>query len=214
MKMLLGFFIMLVVCIFSPSCNAGVAKDYHLAMHRVRVLDSGYCTAYATGPHSIMIATHCLTDNDQEKDSLIIDPKTKNEHLTSIVNRFNDLNDHEILNLRGIEFSEWIDIIKYRIPEQGDKVHFWGAPGALYCKDCYSEGYFSGVANPPIDMVDLAADTRVLLFVMSGAPGDSGSLIFDENNNIVGMLSISVGGGFIGSFNLHFTPSEWSAARK
>ena len=204
MKILLS---LLAALILSLSPVSARSKDYvHSAMHQVRIEHSGRCTAYATGPHTIMIAEHCLGE-DPPKDVFTFDPDTSFQQSATVVSETFDHADHVIVVLSGILFSEYVDVNDRGLPLQGDRVHFWGAAAAVGCSDCYREGYYIGIGQ--IEDIDSA----LLLFDLNGAPGDSGSLIFDQNNRIVGMVSLAAN-HFVASFPLLFTPAEWKQAKR
>lgn len=206
--------IIALVISFSLPLSAKRSHEYiHSAMYQVKIVDVGLCTAYATGPHTILIAEHCLGEGASAK-SFVFDPGTPDEKTASISEEIFDHEDHVIVRLNGIKFRDWVDVDMRAIPQQNDRVHYWGACASIYCNDCYREGYYSGLAKvPPEQLGGIAKNGDMLLFVIVGIPGDSGSLIFDQNNNIVGMTSIGTN-GFVGSFVFQFTEVQWEKAKR
>ena len=204
MKRLALLFVALLLCV--PSF-ARTNEYVHSAMHQIDV-GEGLCTLYATGPHTGMTAEHCTASVVSE---ITLDPKSTHPQKVEVEKIILDKHDHAIVELKGVKFSDYVDVDSRAVPQQGDKVHLWGASAALYCSDCYVEGYYSGLAVIPEDVAELP-DQVVMWFVLPTTPGDSGSLIFNQNNEIVGMISIGDGTN-TGSFIFAFTEAEWQSAK-
>lgn len=188
--------------------------EVHAAMHQIysaRLGDEGYCTAYATGPHTILIAAHCL-GSYPAAPLFILDPESDHPQTAIAGAEIFDNHDHVIIELQHlnrddsfVHFESWINVDDRTIPAQGDRVHFWGAPKAIGCGDCYREGYFSGIS--------ILKGNRLLIFAIPGIPGDSGSLIFNSKNQLLGVLSMG-SEAMAGAFEFAFTPEQWEAAKR
>lgn len=224
MKFLLGVVLSLFM---SFSCFAeNTVKQVYSSMHQIhmeREDSESYCTAYATGPHTIITAEHCI-EGSKEAPIFTIDPRSNNPKLAIAGQIIKDGNDHVIIELQHLnletsfsKFDSWIDVSKRNLTiRQGEVVYFFGAPDSIGCSNCFHFGYFSGEGiletDDPEDDWNVK-DHSLLIFIVPVAPGDSGSLMFDKNGNPVGMVS-SGQWGFTGSFKFGFTDEQWKEASK
>jgi hypothetical protein len=172
-----------------------------------------------------MIAEHCI-EGSKEVPLFTIDPRSNNPKLAIAGQIIKDGNDHVIIELQHlnlensfIKFDYWVDVSNQNLPlRQGEIVYFWGAPTSIGCNSCFHFGYFSGEGklsepdDPDEDDWNVK-DRSLLIFAIVGAPGDSGSLIFNKSGNPVGMVSSGYY-GFIGSFKFNFTDEQWKEASK
>jgi hypothetical protein len=196
------------------TCYAGNTKEQiHAAMHEVYIAapheaDNGYCTVYAIGPHTILTAEHCLGDYPKA-DLLILDEYGTKQGAHAVVDEvILDGNDHAIAILKGAglssDFKEFKAYLGKPAPyslQQGDRVFKYAVTASIVCKDCYTEGYFSGYA--------MRGEKVVTWFILPAATGDSGALIFNVNNQLVGMVSFALS-GFTGGYGFGFTDKEWN----
>lgn len=152
--------------------------------------DGDLCTAEAIGPHTILTATHCMLTNP---DSVKIDGAP-----VQITQRINDGNDHTILTFTNVYFNSFVKPV-FAQPVAGEFAWFWGNPGDL--RDMYREGYCAGFAK--------MARGPYAAFVILAIPGDSGSAVFNERGEIIGVVSMTNGDHTImASFPLAFTPEQ------
>lgn len=159
-------------------------ENQHATTHRIGVYDLseevGHCSGTAVGPNAILTAQHCFKDSNLIR--LDADKKP-----VKIVAALIDGNDHVIYILDGVEFSAWSGITE-RALVANESVHFWGAPGKN--PDVYRTGYFKKNAT----LHDLDKDEPFIpieVFVLPVFRGDSGSGIFDESGQIVGVVSMA-----------------------
>lgn len=214
MKLLATLFLFLALAL--PTVAQNSRATIHAAMHETLIVayeDAGYCTAYAVGPRTIAIAEHCLGEGKSEPETLlfVFEPTGKLKTDVTGVMATNeevilDGNDHALVVLKDIgfnqfhEFDTWIhDAYPAYTPVQGERVIMWGAPMAIACRDCYREGYFSGWAR--------TQGYELMWFALSGTPGDSGSLIFNESGRLVGEVSVGLP-GFTGCLGFTFTAED------
>lgn len=211
---LLLFFMLAIFPSISAQTNS--RETVHKAMHSVLITafeERGGCTAYAVGPHTIAIAEHCLGATPAEPESILFTFEQDGGVMATNVETVLDGNDHALVVLEDVGlggqyefkgFNTWIyDAFPAYIPQQGDRIFMYGAPLAVGCTDCYREGYFSGWVAPS----PRSSDRTLMWFSLTGAPGDSGALIFDASGHVVGEVSIGAN-GFIGCFGFSFTAAD------
>lgn len=154
--------------------NADAARDRsplgraHAATVRLDFVN-GVCSGTVIGSHAVLTATHCFRAGSGTP--------TVNGGAVTITKREDDGNDHTII---------WVDrklgtpVKLARVPvASGDRVRIWGNPAGL--RDVLRTGQMIGVdreRDQPLDMYDL----NVFL-------GDSGSGIFNDAGEVVGVLS-------------------------
>ncbi len=162
----------------------------------------GFCSVTAIGPRALMIAEHCLSMNP------LTDVFHFSENASDTAQEvIRDGEDHAIVILKKLEFHEWINYKQIPLVK-GDRVFMYGSPTSIWnAASCYREGYFSGYGSVPVwrfTIFGMIVDyQKIQIFILQVAPGDSGSLIYDEKGNIVGMVSKAIG-GFAGGFPLKF----------
>lgn len=132
---------------------------------QVTVFGGGHCSPTAIGRKAILTASHCeLPTNEIRIDG----------HRAVITATIRDKFDHTVYILDGVEFQKWAKFA-HRKPVLGEKVHIFGRPGG------WPMVFRSGeVAN---------VDTEVDMYGLVSFPGDSGSAIFNEDGEILDVLS-------------------------
>lgn len=178
---------------------AGCAGNPIADAHRTTVylaMDKGTCSGTVVGPHTVLTAEHCLWDMRK----LAIDGKAVRVEGITL-----DHHDHALVKV-GATFKAWASL--GRIEGQGASVFVLGNPGDL--QDIYRHGYLSGHTK--------AKGMAVTLYDLNGYYGDSGSGIFNDRGELVGVVSIvfqQTDGAYMklmGSFALSFTADQWKAA--
>jgi hypothetical protein len=154
----------------------------------------GLCSGTVVAPKVLLSAEHCLGDS----------PLTAVDGVETHATRvLRDGQDHVLIwTDRVIGHSH----VHVGAPKQGDKVHWTGNPAGL--PSVLREGYIAAIVD---------GDTLI------DAPafgGDSGSGIFNDRGELVGVLSgtytwSNERGSFVLVYAkpLKFTPDDWKAAR-
>lgn len=141
-------------------------------------LDMG-CGATATGPHTILTATHCGVEELKAIDGVPV----------KVLDVFHDGNDHTGV-LVDITFDRWATISTVPL-RQGERVRMWGNPGILRYQ--YREGYVSGTC-PLVECFPVQAKSKdLILFDLHIWKGDSGSGMFDDAGNLRSVVSMIYG---------------------
>lgn len=196
-------FLLSIVC-FATAFNAPSPKERaHAAMVEIEFNKTAdgdnACTATAISPHAILTAAHC------ELKEPVVTVKGRDY---KVVNMLRDGHDHQILILADSNFNAFIPLAPVQ-PVQGEHVFFYGNPlAAGGLTDQYREGYMSGVGVVDALLPRLQGD----IFVMLSIPGDSGSAIFSDNGDLVGIVT---GGTAVltVSYPLAFTPEQIAASK-
>lgn len=178
---------------FDPIVSAGPPE--HTATLRLTFADGGLCSGTAVAPHTLLTATHCVQGTTM---------KTVNVMPVKERAEADDGNDHTLV-IVDQTFDVYVPIVQ-RKPVQGEDVHYWGNP--MNVTDVYRRGYIGGYCNVPQVCMDLDADAplrsgpwrgEAYMLVVPGAPGDSGSGIFDTDGEVIGVVSaIQLVGGTLG----------------
>jgi hypothetical protein len=166
----------------------------HAATHHIKmenIIDAAGCSATAVGPHTLLTAGHCFVPSHK----IQVDDET-----VKVLGIDYDDNDHLLVRVDK-SFGDAFVYVTPREFADNEIVHMWGNPGRS--RDVYRIGEFERVEDDNCDY-----------FLMPGAPGDSGSGIFDVDGKIVGVLSVGNQSGEVGAFVLDFTPEQLAAARK
>lgn len=156
------------------------------------------CTGTVVSDRAILTATHCFEfDGDATVGG-------------KIVKRIDDGSDHTLLVFQEPRFEKWA-VVNLRPAQIGETVHIFGNPGFLQgmYRRGYAMGTFPGNASIP----------PAAMFSLQSFPGDSGSGIFDDQGNLIGVLSFLLGQqqqqtswNASGAFSLSFTSEQWSYA--
>ena len=202
--------------------------EQHKAMHEIvmvlrdadgNIVEAGLCTAYAVGPHTLMTAEHC---NEPTATGVYIDPISREEiklgHVASytILDREFDHQDHMLLDVSGVYFKDTIYLSpNVRLPKQGEKTYSWGNPHGY--RDQYREGLVTG-SMPSADIGDTDVDAKgPLLYLVQTTVigGDSGSSVFGEDGQLIGIVTYGINGGtLMGMFPIQFSGAQIEQAGK
>jgi hypothetical protein len=163
----------------------------------------GLCSATAVGPHTILTASHCLSDGTRR---IALDGEA-----SDVVAMVNDGMDHTLVRVEDT-FHRWVPIGS--MPSVGSEVTFTGQPDGIF--GVFRKGYFAGRAVVQSPDWPAALPPGTLLFVIEGTHGDSGAGIFAQ-----GQLVAVVSGGYqsIDGFRLMwsrplaFTARQWHEAQ-
>lgn len=190
MKLLLAA----TLCVLA-GCAGNPVANAHRSTVRLE-MDNGTCSGTVVGPHTILTAEHCLTDTH----TLAIDGQP-----VAMVRVTLDHHDHALVRVNAT-FSAWVN--RGATEGQGQAVFVLGNPGDL--KDMYRHGFIAGQSR--------VKGVTVTLYDLNGYYGDSGSGIFNDQGDLIGVVSVleqQVDGGYMklmGSFALAFTAGQWKAA--
>lgn len=153
---------------------------------------SSVCSATKLAVQTILSASHCFRTATR---TLLIDGQP------AIIERvMQDNNDHALVLLSGITLSDFAVI--GNPAKEGDNIHYWGNP--LVFTMLLRRGYVSGYQG---------VNT---LYDVNGYKGDSGAGIFNEKNQLVGVISYIRGEesfAMMGSYPLNFTAEQLKAVR-
>ena len=149
-------------CASAPTCDA--LHDTTLRLE----FGHGICSGTAIGPHTILTAQHCL-----KNDTL----KLVNNKPVKVTGIGRDKHDALTLRLSGITFKTWARM--GHMPHQGDRIRWWGNPriGNMIARDVYREGHVA------------ALEDGLIIYDASICFGDSGSGIFNDRGEVVGVIS-------------------------
>lgn len=140
-----------------------VEANVHAFTLLVEFFDGGHCSATKIGRSEILIAAHCVEGDPQ---ALII--KQSPVEVVSIVR---GPGDQARVTIRA-QFKRWASIGDR--PTQGDPIFIFGNPGDE--RDLLRRGYIAGER-----MGFLLADLPIW-------KGDSGSAVFNEHGQVVGIV--------------------------
>lgn len=131
--------------------------------HALRIIASGMvCSATAVGPDTIETAAHCLSRPLQ----------TINGKHARVVRSQAIAFDRLRVVVAGLRFKTWARI---GVAVQGERVRFWGQPRGF--PFVYREGRIAGIFQDGV------------LLDASVCPGDSGSGLFNDAGELVGVVS-------------------------
>jgi hypothetical protein len=207
--------------------------EQSLTAIRLDMDDGSICSGTIVGPHVLLTAAHCLErepiinldkiQDDQQGppappkkpepkkpkkpfnflDLITIPPPFTsvaiNGRETKILSIVPDHNDHVLVEV-DYTFNHYASLAVNR-PAVGGKVHYWGNPAGKLM--VYREGYVSFY------------DKTMMEMDVNGFFGDSGSGIFNEAGQIVGVMNVidfdhhhGLQFSLMGSEQLEFTPQQ------
>lgn len=177
------------------------------ATHMVIFLDKegepdSMCTATAIGPHAILTAAHC--NKDEIKDTVQLDYSEHKYHLLAYAH---DDRDHVVYILDGPSFTNFKHVLTRQSAFIGESVVIYGCGGRVY-----PPVEKTGIRIDSHDPSDIDANNRLDMFSINVIPGDSGSGVFDNDGNLVAVISYVWGGDNTAGFELHFSKEQLDAA--
>jgi V8-like Glu-specific endopeptidase len=155
--------VLLALLVGCGGCAGVPSRDYLKGTALRLEFTDGLCSGTSRGPHELSTAAHCVAGGALVK---------VNGKPVSVVGIRETGPDAVIVSVRGIKFDRWPRV---GVAKQGDNVWWIGQPmGAPFQ---LRQGYVSGIWEGD---VLIAAATCV---------GDSGSGIFNERGELVGIVS-------------------------
>lgn len=165
--------------------------------------ETALCTGTAIGRHLLLTASHCNDGARKDVSSAI--KLDYSDHHYHILNMIDDDRDHQIYRIDGPAF---VNIVPFIIatPMAGDSVHFYG-----FGEGVYPSSLRSGRVRANEDPSDINFQTKFFLYDLLAYHGDSGSAIYNQDNQIVGLVSYGIvwyGHEKTGSYAIGFTQKQ------
>lgn len=154
------------------------------ATHMIRLMrgrdDGGICTGTAIGVHALLTATHC--NDSGEGDGVRLDQSLRIYHIQKVLT---DDRDHDIYLIDG---PELVNTIEYKVRQTviGEHVYLWGNGGGEY-----PARKLEGKSFPSKDPSDVDEQQGQAYFTMPVIGGDSGSVVFADDDFIVAVTTYS-----------------------
>jgi len=161
------------------------------------------CTGTVIGPHAVMTADHC--DSNDQFPKVFLDYSTRPYE---ILRAEHDDRDHAIYFLDGPAFTE-IEPYNVRSPQYGEAVYIYG-----FGHGQYPAMPKHGVVIREYDPSEINRAQGFVYETMPVIPGDSGSAVYGADGAILGLLTYQIVDGIIfkkeesASFQLAFTPEQ------
>lgn len=171
-----------------PQAPAATSKDY---VHRLERVEGGVCGATAVGKRTLLSAAHCV-----HKDDKVV---LVNGTAVGILRMEFDGADH-VLIVVTVMFDHIATVTAP--PKQGDRVRWYGNPIGI--PDVYGEGLIVGQFEGRT-----LIDGNIWF-------GTSGSALFNERGQIVGVVSSVLGSEIYklgAALPLRFTAEQWGVVR-
>lgn len=175
-------------CASMPDYN-----DAKASVVRLEFPGGGVCSGTAVSKTTVLSAAHCF-----HVDSGDMSVNGKDVTFKVIAN---DGEDHVLVSVDK-PFTVWARMA-IRKPSQGDVVFVHGNPAAI--KDMLRVGRVAGW------------DGTLMVLGLLGWYGDSGAAVFDENGQVVGVVSRMYPGDqpyfrLVGCYQITFTAKQWAEA--
>ena len=183
-----AWFATIVALLATPACVSVPELLAHDRVHPATLLvenEAGACSGTAVGPNVLLTATHCLAYPLVAINGVPV----------VVVAQVDDNEDHSLVTV-DITFKQWATIAPNG-PRVGQGIFIWGNPGSF--RNLLRFGTVSGW------------QTGVLLLDIHGWPGDSGAGVFNDEGELVGVISIIAGEGLfyqMGMFRMAFTAEQ------
>lgn len=146
------------------------SKRYVHVIYQNRFGDEMYCSAVAVAPHALLTASHCEAPTNR----LTIDG-ISGYHIDSVIR---DEYDHSIYLIKDASFDDYTPLVT-RAPSESTPVFVWGNPEMVMFV------LYKGHKLRSVSMLG----TVVTVFNFAGKVGDSGSGVFTEDGDLVGVVS-------------------------
>ena len=189
------FILALLLILFGCSARAGAPVTVRLDV------DGGICSGTVVAPSVILSAQHCFQEEEEGWGLPLPAPTTMrvDGYQVKILAIVFDDNDHAMVKVDFV-FRDYAHLAKPA--PVGTHIHYWGNPAGLM--HVYREGYVASYHHSEM-MMDI-----------NGFFGDSGTGIFDEHENLVGVISFISAiphSGLVfelmGANPLEFTPMQY-----
>jgi V8-like Glu-specific endopeptidase len=162
--------------------------------------DDGTCSGTVVAPTVILSAGHCFQEEENDFGFSIARTSMKVDgYEVKILAVVLDGNDHALVKV-DFTFHSFAKLAK--VPAVGAHVHYWGNPAGI--NNVYREGYVTSYHHS--DMI----------LNVNGFFGDSGAGIFNEDGNVVGVVSFIAATArhglvfsLMGANALEFTPLQY-----
>jgi hypothetical protein len=207
-----------------PACPVSQPQQdmQRLARHWIIMYDqqndeAAGCTAQAVSDHTLLTAEHCIVPGGQLYVDLV--PHSKDDFAknkpTPITNIVLDGQDHALLTTPNMTYQYKIHYSPATsvAPVLGEHVYWYGNPAGV--QNIARDGKIVGT----IPAAEIADGKNATLFVVQ-APvvgGDSGSAVYDDQGNLIGVITYGILGDggvapFMGFYPLAFTPAQVALA--
>lgn len=139
------------------------------------------CTGTAIGPRTLLTASHC---DEGQYETIRLDYAVTQKHILA---HASDGRDHTIYIVDGPVFQNYVAAKEIKVlPEVGSRVIMFGTGG----QDFPPHVYYGHVIDGK-DHSDEDASAGIVYFDIPAIGGDSGSIVYDKDGNVVAIMSMS-----------------------